>query len=98
MKQLNLKNINSRTPYYVHEREDKQHEFYFWDDRQMFRNRLFVIWFNNYENKDNYCMKTAEGKIEGQDNFIALIAKKDNPHLAKSMAEFDETVEILFRT
>ena len=30
MKQLNLKNINSRTPYYVHEREDKQHEFYFW--------------------------------------------------------------------
>ena len=29
MNKLNLKNINLQAPYTVHEREDKQHEFYF---------------------------------------------------------------------
>ena len=32
MNKLNLKNINLQAPYTVHEREDKQHEFYFWSD------------------------------------------------------------------
>ena len=32
MNKLNLKNINLQAPYTVHEREDKQHEFYFWSE------------------------------------------------------------------
>lgn len=163
MNKLNLKNINLQAPYTVHEREDKQHEFYFWSDfgivydinftpndsiipsgaievginnrekkvsprdpkflktltviieeffacnndvmlyltetgdgRQKFRNRLFVIWFNNYENRHKYVLKTAEGKLEGQDNFMALIAQVDNPRLAQAIEEFEETADILF--
>ena len=132
MNKLNLKNINLQAPYTVHEREDKQHEFYFWSDfgivydinftpndsiipsgaievginnrekkvsprdpkflktltviieeffacnndvmlyltetgdgRQKFRNRLFVIWFNNYENRHKYVLKTAEAVYNG---------------------------------
>lgn len=163
MNKLNLKNINLNSPYVVYEREDKQHEFYFWSDngveydigfapnnsiipsgaievginnrehkashrdpnflktftaiieeffacnddvmlylaetgdgKQQFRNRLFVIWFNTYENRHQFVMKTAEGKLEDQDNFMALIAKVDNPRLNQAMEEFDETAEILF--
>ena len=62
---------------------------------QKFRNRLFVIWFNNYENRHKYVLKTAEGKLEGQDN-IALIAQVDNPRLAQAVEEFEETADILF--
>ena len=163
MNKLNLKNINLKAPYTVHEREDKQHEFYFWSDygivydisfapndsiipsgaievginnrekrisprdpkflqtltaiieeffasnddvmlylaetgdgKQKYRNRLFVIWFNNYENRHKYVLRTAEGKLEGQDNFMALIGQIDNPRLAQAIEEFEETAEILF--
>lgn len=163
MNTLNLENINLKAPYTVLEREDKQHEFYFWSDfgivydisftpndsivpsgaievginnredkvsprdpkflktltaiieeffacnddvmlymaetgdgKQKFRNRLFVIWFNTYENRDKYVLKTAEGNLDGQDNFMALIAQADNPRLAQAIEEFEETAEILF--
>ena len=66
------------------------------DGKQKFRNRLFVIWFNNYEKRHNYILKTAEGKMDGQDNFMALIASIDNPRLAQAIEEFEETVDILF--
>ena len=163
MNKLNLKNINLNAPYLVHEREDKQHEFYFWSDfgivydisfmpndsiipsgaievginnreqkvsprdpkflqtltaiieeffacnndvmlylaetgdgKQKFRNRLFVIWFNTYENRHKYVLRTAEGKMEGQDNFMAIIVKADNPRLSQAIKEFEETASILF--
>jgi hypothetical protein len=40
MNKLNLKNINLQAPYTVHEREDKQHEFYFWSAYSGFASRL----------------------------------------------------------
>ena len=39
------------------------------DGKQMFRNRLFVIWFNTYVHHDKYIIRTAEGKMDGEDNF-----------------------------
>jgi hypothetical protein len=66
------------------------------DGKQAFRNRLFIRWFNTYEHKDSYYLKTAEGKMEGIDNFMALISKIDNPRLSDVIEEFDETVELLF--
>ena len=54
------------------------------------------MWFNNYENRKDYFLKTAEGKMEGQDNFMAIIAKVDNPRLPQVIEEFEETISILF--
>lgn len=165
MNKLNLNNINLHAPYEVHEREDRQHEFYFWSDygiefdisfvpnnsiipsgayeiginnrghqaspgdpkflqtltaiieefftcnndvmlyiaetgdgKQKFRNRLFVIWFNTYQHRSDYVIKTAEGRLENQDNFIALISRIDNPKLSEAIEEFDEIISILFDT
>ena len=64
--------------------------------KQASRNRLFVRWFNTYEHSDQYVIKTAEGKMDGQMNFMAIILRKDNPRLQQVFEEFDETIAFLF--
>ena len=66
------------------------------DMKQAFRNRLFVRWFNMYEHQEHYVIKTAEGKMNGQRNFMAIILRKNNPRLQQAFEEFDETVSFLF--
>lgn len=66
------------------------------DKKQAFRNRLFVRWFNTYEYRSQYVIKTAEGKMDGQINFMAIILRKDNPRLQQVFDEFEETVAFLF--
>ena len=66
------------------------------DKKQAFRNRLFVRWFNTYDNHDKYLIRTAEGKMNNQMNFIAIIMRKDNPRKEMIINEFDETVRFLF--
>ena len=66
------------------------------DKKQASRNRLFVGWFNTYEHRDQYVIKTAEGKMNKQMNFLAIILRKDNPRLQQAFEEFDETIAFLF--
>ena len=66
------------------------------DRKQAFRNRLFVRWFNLYEHRDRFIIETAEGKMDGQMNFLAIISRKDNPMLSVVLEEFNETVSFLF--
>ncbi|MBO7046043.1 MAG: hypothetical protein J6W38_06790, partial [Prevotella sp.] len=66
------------------------------DRKQAFRNRLFVRWFNIYEQRDKFIIRTAEGKMDGQMNFLAIISRKDNPMLPVVLEEFDETISFLF--
>ena len=66
------------------------------DGKQAFRNRLFIRWFNNYEQREKYFIKTAEGKMDGQMNFLAIISRLDNPNLQLVIEEFSETVSFLF--
>ena len=92
MNALNLENINrfrqnNDVMLYVTETKDK---------KQASRNRLFVRWFNTYEHRNQYVIKTAEGKMNGQMNFLAIILRKDNPKLQQAFEEFDETIDFLF--
>ena len=66
------------------------------DGKQSFRDRLFVRWFHNYEHHDLFYIQTAEGKMDGQMNFLAIISRKDNPRLQEAIKEFEETVAFLF--
>ena len=66
------------------------------DRKQAFRNRLFVRWFHIYEHREHFYIKTAEGKMDGQMNFLAIISRKDNPNLSQAITEFDETISFLF--
>lgn len=66
------------------------------DKKQAFRNRLFIRWFNTYEYRDRFFIKTAEGKMLGQMNFMAIISRFDNPNLQKAIEEFEDTISFLF--
>lgn len=66
------------------------------DRKQAFRNRLFVRWFNIYEHRDQFIIKTAEGKMDGMMNFLAIILRKDNPMKEVVIEEFNETISFLF--
>lgn len=66
------------------------------DRKQAFRNRLFVRWFNIYEHRDQFIIKTAEGKMDGMMNFLAIILRKDNPIKEVVIEEFNETISFLF--
>ena len=66
------------------------------DRKQEFRNRLFVRWFNIYERRHLFFLKTAEGKMDGIMNFLAIISRRDNPRLTQAIEEFDETISFLF--
>lgn len=66
------------------------------DGKQMFRNRLFIRWFNLYSHHDKYIIKTADGKMDGQDNFIAIFVCKTNPHAQYIIEVFELVTDILF--
>ena len=65
------------------------------DGKQMFRNRLFVRWFNMYNQHDKYIIRTAEGKMDGEDNFMAIFVRKDNPHSQYVIEVFELVTSIL---
>ena len=62
----------------------------------MFRNRLFVIWFNTYELRDKYIIRTAEGKMDGLDNFMAIFVRKSNPNSQYVIEVFELITSMLF--
>ena len=68
------------------------------DGKQKFRSRLFIRWFNGYKYRDKYLFKTAEGEMDGELNFMALLIKLTNPRLPYVVEEFNETVSFLFDT
>ena len=66
------------------------------DGKQKFRNRLFLGWFNTYAHRDRYVVRSAEGKMEGIDNFAALFIRLTNPQIDDILEEFNEITSILF--
>ena len=51
---------------------------------------------NIYERRHLFFLKTAEGKMDGIMNFLAIISRRDNPRLTQAIEEFDETISFLF--
>lgn len=62
------------------------------DNQQSQRARLFFHWFQKYNKDNKFLIHTAIIKDEEEENYIALIAKRDNPQVADALAVFsDET-------
>lgn len=49
-----------------------------------------------YEHHDLYHIQTAEGKMDGKMNFMAIIGRLDNPKLLQAIKEFEDAVDFLF--
>lgn len=65
--------------------------------QQAQRARLFLRWFNGYEQQKRYLIKATEVRGVGPDNkpikeYIALIVPRNHPQLDEIVSRFDDEV------
>lgn len=66
------------------------------DGMQKFRFRLFLRWFNVYEHRDLYELRTVEDVMDDDTpNYGAIIVEKTHPDLQLILARFDELTAFL---
>lgn len=66
------------------------------DGLQEMRNRLFRFWFGIYKDREEYLfLPQTVYDEEGNDNYAALIIRKDNPQFRDLVTEFMNTVNLL---
>ena len=92
VEKMSLAAINANSPYEV--------KVALADDTsggmQKMRNRLFKYWFGIYgERKEYVFLPQTITDEEGNDNYAALIIRKDNPQFADLVSEFMATVNLL---
>lgn len=58
--------------------------------QQAQRARLFLRWFNGYEQQQKYFIKTSEVKGEELTEYVALIIQRSHPKLEEIVQRFDE--------
>ena len=62
--------------------------------QQAQRSRLFLRWFNGYEQQKKYMIKSAEVKGDGISEYISLIAMNCHPKIAEISEAFDHIVQM----
>lgn len=66
------------------------------DGMQKYRFHLFLRWFNTYEHRDLYEIRTVEDVIDDKTpNYGAIIVEKTHPDLELILARFDELAAFL---
>lgn len=60
------------------------------EDQQAMRNRLFLRWFNGYEQQKQFVIRTAKILDEGIETYVAMIVQRSNPQLDYIIQQFDE--------
>ena len=66
------------------------------DGMQKMRSRLFQYWFSIYNEKEEYLfLPQVVYDEEENDNYAALIIRKDNPCFVELVSEFTETINLL---
>ena len=59
------------------------------DGKQAVRNRLFSMWYYEYENKDDFTFLSARVEVEKTDYFASVIIKNSNPQLEEIIESFE---------
>lgn len=62
------------------------------DDQQAMRARLFLRWFNGYEQQKKYAIRTALLTEEDIDSYIALIIQRTHPQFEEIIELFDSEI------
>ena len=67
--------------------------------QQAQRSRLFLRWFNGYEQQQRYLLKATNVKgIDGNghsiNEYVALIVQRSHPQLAQIVARFDSEIKM----
>ena len=63
------------------------------NNKQAQRARLFVRWFNGYEQRQRYYIKAVEVKGDDQcTDYVALIVQRSHPQFADIVSRFDSEI------
>jgi hypothetical protein len=109
MNTLSLENINKHAPYGVRHRENDCYSFYFETDFGLKYTISFML-ENSFVQSGafQFCINVeGAGRSPGDiklrqtvfaiiEEFFALFSRKDNPRLKELLAEFEETISIVF--
>lgn len=63
------------------------------DGKEALRNRLFLRWMREYDNKSIFYMEHVELRAEGIDNYATLIVQKSNPRLDDIVGDFHRAID-----
>lgn len=64
------------------------------NEQQAQRDRLFLRWFNAYEQKKKYVIKSAVVMDEGEANYVSLIVPVIHPQLEAIINTFDREISM----
>ena len=64
------------------------------NEQQAMRSRLVLSWFNAYGRQKDYYTRTELVKDEGEDNFVAIIVRRDHPQFQQVVELFDEQISL----
>ena len=65
------------------------------DGKEAARDRLFVQWYCNYHDSQQFTLKTAHVEADGVGMYTAIIIRNDNPSLQLICKEFDDLATLL---
>lgn len=65
------------------------------DGKQAIRNRLFSIWYYEYENKNNFTFLSTKIEVEDTDYYASIIIKNSNPQIEEIRNSFEEFIKEL---
>ena len=63
------------------------------DGKEALRNRLFLRWMSEYDNRSIYYLEHVELQVERIDNYATLIVQKTNPRLNEIIEEFQRAID-----
>lgn len=62
------------------------------NNQQAQRARLFLRWFNGYEQRQRYYIKAVDVQGEGQTEYVALILQRSHPQFEEIVSRFNAEV------
>lgn len=65
------------------------------DGREESRDRLFLSWFERYDNYKRFTICRAHTKVEGEGLFLCIVVDNRNPRLKAITDEFEEQAAML---
>lgn len=65
------------------------------DGKQAVRNRLFSMWYYEYENKNDFTFLSTRVEVEETDYYASVIIKNSNPQLEEIIESFEMFIQEL---
>lgn len=65
------------------------------DGKEIMRNRLFLRWLREYDQRESFYIAHVEMEAEGINNFATMIVQRNNPRFTEIEQEFREAINEL---